>query len=104
MLNFDFGFANFLRAYYYRKSAEWVGNQPYRLAGWTASDLAKMPRYYVMNYDQGMAETALSLAPGDDISRKCIWLPDEDLAYYSSEFRRTGLQPALNWYRRARSH
>jgi hypothetical protein len=27
-----------LRAYYHHKSADWKGNKPHRLAGWTAEE------------------------------------------------------------------
>src|SRR6516164_2874434 len=43
------GVHNFLRAYYHHKSADWKGNKPHRLAGWTAEELAKMPTYYIMD-------------------------------------------------------
>jgi hypothetical protein len=33
----------FLRAYYHHKSADWAANRPFRLAGWTAAELARMP-------------------------------------------------------------
>ncbi len=42
----------FLRAYYHHKSADWQQNRPFRLAGWTAAELAKMPTYYVMDRDE----------------------------------------------------
>ena len=29
----------------------------------------------------------------------CTWLPDEELAVYTSEFSRTGFQGGLQWYR-----
>ena len=38
----------FLRAYYHHKSADWPGNQPFELSGWTAAELARLPDYYVM--------------------------------------------------------
>jgi pimeloyl-ACP methyl ester carboxylesterase len=43
----------FLRAYYHHKSADWQDNRPYPLASWTASELAKLPTYYIMNLAQG---------------------------------------------------
>ena len=53
----------FLRAYYHHKSADWPGNRPFPLAGWTASELAKMPTYYIMELDKGMAETVAPHVP-----------------------------------------
>jgi pimeloyl-ACP methyl ester carboxylesterase len=29
----------------------------------------------------------------------CRWLPDDELAVYAGEYRRTGFQGGLNWYR-----
>ena len=48
---------DFLRAYYHFKSADWAGNTPFPLASWSADELAKLPRYYVMDLDKDMAET-----------------------------------------------
>src|SRR5690606_23466874 len=36
------GVAAFLRAYFHHKSADWKQNRPFPLAGWTATELAKM--------------------------------------------------------------
>ena len=37
------GIHAFLRAYYYYKSADWKGNQPFKLGSFTARELAQMP-------------------------------------------------------------
>ena len=92
-----------MRAYFHCKSAGWPGNNPFGLNGWTASELARMPLYYIMNDHEGMAETALSMAPNEDGGLSVRWISDEELAIYSSEFLRSGLQGGLNWYRRAQS-
>lgn len=63
MLNAPQGFKEFLRAYFYCKSADWPNNDPQRLARWSAEELAKLPRYYAMDLETGMAETAQSMAP-----------------------------------------
>jgi pimeloyl-ACP methyl ester carboxylesterase len=47
----------FMRAYYHMKSADWTANQPHPLQARTAAEWAKLPRYYVMDLDKGMAET-----------------------------------------------
>jgi pimeloyl-ACP methyl ester carboxylesterase len=49
------GIHAFLRAYYHFKSADWKQNQPFKLAAFTASELAKMPTYYIMDLGKGMA-------------------------------------------------
>jgi len=89
----------FLRAYYHHKSADWPGNRPYRLASWTAPELAKLPTYYVMNRDQDMATTVAHEMPSPDEIAACAWLPEHELAVYSAEYGRTGFQGGLNWYR-----
>jgi pimeloyl-ACP methyl ester carboxylesterase len=89
----------FLRAYYHHKSADWTENRPYRLGGWTATELAKMPTYYIMDLDQDMAATVAPHMPTADQIAACRWLTDADLAVYSSEYQRTGFQGGLQWYR-----
>lgn len=103
MLNAPGGFPAFLRAYFHCKSADWPGNRPYPLARWAAEDLAGMPRYYIMDLDAGMAETANAMAPSKEDADACLWLDRAELETYASEFRRTGLQGGLNWYRRSTS-
>ncbi len=93
------GVHDLLRAYYHHKSADWPGNPPAPLAGWTADELARLPRYYVMDLDAGMAATVAPQMPGAAQIAACRWLPDEALAVYSREFQRTGFQGGLNWYR-----
>jgi pimeloyl-ACP methyl ester carboxylesterase len=85
----------FLRAYFHYKSADWPGNEPYRLASWSAAELAKMPTYYVMERDKTMAETVAPLMPDTAPS----WLTESELAVYSTEYERTGFQGGLQWYR-----
>ena len=93
------GIHNFLRAYYHHKSADWLPNQPFKLAGVDAFELAKMPTYYVMDLAKGMAETVAQEMPTANAIAACSWLPDRELAVYAAEFARTGFQGALNWYR-----
>jgi pimeloyl-ACP methyl ester carboxylesterase len=89
----------FLRAYYHHKSADWPGNKPFKLSSFTGSELAKMPTYYIMDLNKGMAETAAAQAPSDAQVAACRWLPDEHLSVYADEFARNGFQGGLNWYR-----
>jgi pimeloyl-ACP methyl ester carboxylesterase len=93
------GVHDFLRAYYHHKSADWKWNTPHRLQGWTAAELAKLPTYYVMDLDRGMAETVAPEMPSADAIAACRWLPDEELRVYSREYGRNGFQGGLQWYR-----
>jgi pimeloyl-ACP methyl ester carboxylesterase len=90
----------FLRAYYHMKSADWTGNHPAPLAGWGAAELAKMPRYYVMDRNMGgMAENVAPEMPSAAEITKCRWLTESELTVYSSEYARTGFQGGLQSYR-----
>jgi pimeloyl-ACP methyl ester carboxylesterase len=93
------GVHDFLRAYYHFKSADWPGNQPFPLASWSAAELAKLPRYYVMDLDKTMAETVAPEMPSAEAIAACRWLPDEELRVYSAEYARTGFQGGLQSYR-----
>jgi pimeloyl-ACP methyl ester carboxylesterase len=99
MRNCPQGIHDFLRAYFHFKSADWRQNQPFRLKSWSAAELAKIPTYYIMELDKGMAETVSSAMPSAAEIAACEWLTDEELCVYSSEFARTGFQGGLNWYR-----
>jgi pimeloyl-ACP methyl ester carboxylesterase len=89
----------FLRAYYHVKSADWPGNRPFELRGWLAEELAKMPEYYTMNLEQGMAETVAAHMPTPAQVAGNAWLTEAELAVYAAEYTRTGFQGGLNWYR-----
>ncbi len=93
------GMHAFLRAYYHMKSADWKENQPHRLKSFSADELAKLPRYYVMDRDQGMAETVAKEMPTAEEIARCQWLRGDELNVYSSEYERTGFQGGLQWYR-----
>ena len=93
------GVAAFLRAYYHYKSADWAGNKPFPLRSWTAAELAKMPDYYIMDLDLGMAETVSPHMPSNEEVAACRWLTDAELRVYAEEFSRTGFQGGLQWYR-----
>jgi pimeloyl-ACP methyl ester carboxylesterase len=93
------GIHAFLRAYYHHKSADWKANRPFRLAAWSASELARMPTYYIMDLAMGMAETVAAEMPSASEIAACQWLTDEELGIYSAEFARTGFQGGLQWYR-----
>lgn len=101
MLNCPQGVHAFLRAYYHHKSGDWPGNAPRPLASMSAEELARMPTYYVMRLDQGMAETVAAEMPTPEQVADCRWLPDDELAVYSRTYERTGFQGGLHWYRAA---
>jgi len=93
------GLHAFLRAYFHMKSADWRQNRPVPLKAWTAEEVAQMPTYYIMDAHEDMAQTVAHEMPSPAEIAACRWLPEPDLAVYSSEFGRTGLQGGLNWYR-----
>ena len=99
MRNAPQGLHVFLRAYYHHKSADWKQNQPFTLKEWSASELARLPTYYVMDLDKGMAETVATEMPSPAEIAACQWLTDDELRVYSSEYARTGFQGGLQWYR-----
>lgn len=92
------GLERFLREYYHVKSGDDDANRPEPLAGWQASELARLPRYYVMDRDSTMPETTAAMV-GDASIAEPSWLPDADLATYVDAYRRAGFQGGLNWYR-----
>ena len=93
------GVHDFLRAYYHHKSADWKANAPSPLKSWSASELAKLPTYYVMDFACTMAETVAEEMPSVETIAANKWLPDNELAFYSAEYARTGFQGGLQWYR-----
>ena len=93
------GLHAFIRAYYHMKSADWKQNKPAPLKARTAEEWAKLPRYYVMDLDKGMAETVASEMPSAAEIAACKWLPDSELKVYAEEYGRTGFQGGLQGYR-----
>jgi pimeloyl-ACP methyl ester carboxylesterase len=99
MRNCSQGVQAFLRAYYHHKSANWRRNEPFPLQSWSAQELAKMPTYYIMDLDKDMAATAAAEMPSAEQIAACRWLTEEELAFYTREYERTGFQGGLQWYR-----
>jgi len=99
MLHCSQGLREFLRAYFHFKSADWKQNEPQPLAAWKATELARMPRYYVMDQHCTMAETVAVEMPDPQTVADCVWLSEDELDFYVREFDRTGFQGGLNWYR-----
>ena len=93
------GVQAFLRGYYHHKSADWKQNRPFPLRGLTADELAKLPKYYVMDLDKGMAETVAEEMPSAAEIAGCAWLTDHELAVYAEEYGRNGFQGGLQGYR-----
>jgi pimeloyl-ACP methyl ester carboxylesterase len=93
------GLHDFLRAYYHHKSADWPGNAPFPLQAWNATELAKLPTYYVMDRDKTMAQTVAGEMPTAAQIAANRWLPEHELKFYSNEYARTGFQGGLQWYR-----
>jgi pimeloyl-ACP methyl ester carboxylesterase len=93
------GVHDFLRAYFHHKSADWKDNRPHPLAAWSAEELAKMPTYYIMDLADDMPAAVAKEMPSTAEIAACRWLPDAELAVYAAEYRRTGFQGGLNWYR-----
>ena len=93
------GLHDFLRAYYHHKSADWKANQPHPLQSWSASELAQLPTYYVMDLASTMPQTVTEAMPSAAEIAANRWLPDNELAFYVGEYQRTGFQGGLQWYR-----
>ncbi len=99
MLHAPQGLHNFFRAYYHYKSADWKGNKPFPLKARTAEEMAKIPTYYVMHKDKGMAETAAEQMPSAEEIAACKWLTEAEVDVYVTEYSRTGFNGALQGYR-----
>jgi len=65
----------------------------------TAAEWAKMPTYYIMDMDAGMAETVVAQMPSAAEIASNEWLSEAALSVYAEEFGRTGFQGGLQWYR-----
>jgi pimeloyl-ACP methyl ester carboxylesterase len=95
------GIHAFLRAYFHFKSADFRPNAPHPLKSWAADELAKMPKYYIMDLAKNMAQTVAEHAPSDGEAAHCAWLTDDELRIYAGEFARTSFRGGLKWYRNA---
>ncbi|MTV12025.1 alpha/beta hydrolase [Bradyrhizobium elkanii] len=93
------GLHAFLRAFFHVKSADWPGNKPHPLQAPTATELARMPTYYVMDLGQTMPQTVAPFQPSAAEVSACKWLTEPELAVYTEEYGRTGFQGALQAYR-----
>jgi len=100
MLHAPQGLQDFFRAYYHFKSADWKANTPHPLKDDSGEELAKMPAYYIMDRDKGMAESVAPEMPSAAAIAACRWLTEDDVAAYAAEYGRTGFQGGLQHYRR----
>jgi pimeloyl-ACP methyl ester carboxylesterase len=99
MLHAPQGLHAFFRAYYHYKSADWKNNKPYPLKARTAEELAKMPTYYVMERDKGMAANVAPFMPSATEIAQCRWLTEAEVGVYVTEYSRTQFTGALQGYR-----
>jgi pimeloyl-ACP methyl ester carboxylesterase len=90
------GLHDFLRAYYHVKSGDWAENAPFALAERSATELAKLPTYYVLDLGKTVSQTVAEHMPTPEEVATCTWLTDEDLDVYVAEYGRNGFQGALN--------
>lgn len=99
MLHAPQGLHAFFRAYYFYKSADYKGNKPHPLKARTATEMAQIPTYYVMEKDKGMAATVAPMMPSADYIANCKWLTEPEVEVYATEYGRTGFTGALQGYR-----
>jgi hypothetical protein len=99
IMNCKQGVHDFLRAYFHHKSGDWKENRPFRLAGWTPRELAKIRTYYIMDLDKTMPETVAEQMPSAAEIAASDWLTEDNLRVYTQEYQRTGFQGGLQNYR-----
>ena len=58
MLHAPQGLHAFFRAYYFKKSADFKGNNPHPLKAQTAEEMAQIPHYYVMGRTKAWRKTS----------------------------------------------
>jgi pimeloyl-ACP methyl ester carboxylesterase len=99
MLHAPQGLHAFFRAYYHCKSADWTNNKPHPLKVRTADELGKMPTYYVMERDKGMAANVAPFMPSPAEIANCKCLTEVEVDVYVTEYSRTEFTGALQGYR-----
>jgi len=99
MLHAPQGLHAFFRAYYHYKSADWTNNKPHPLKARTAEELGKMPTYYVMERDKGMAANVAPFMPSAAEIANCKWLTEAEVGVYVTEYSRSEFTGALQGYR-----
>jgi pimeloyl-ACP methyl ester carboxylesterase len=61
--------------------------------------MAKIPTYYVMQRDKGMAATVAPFMPSAAEIAQCKWLTEAEVEVYATEYARTQFTGALQGYR-----
>jgi pimeloyl-ACP methyl ester carboxylesterase len=104
------GMANFFRAFYYMKSADFLGNQDLQpmhavhTAKEAAEQNARMSEYYVMRREKGMPATVAAAMPDAAYIKACKWLTEQECEVYGQEYTRSGWTGALQEYRLRRNN
>ena len=93
------GLDAFLRSYFHFKSFDYKGNRPNKLKSFTAKEISKMPEYYIMRFNLGIAQTVKKYSPKKKEILKCKWLNNVDLKYYVKNYNKSGIKKPLSWYR-----
>ena len=88
MLHAKQGLSDFLRAYFFVKSADYPNNHPHRLKSASPAELAKLPAYYIMNLNETMATTVAPLMPTKEQVASELWLSASEREVYASEYER----------------
>jgi hypothetical protein len=110
MKNVPQGMTNFFRAFYYMKSADYLGNQnlqplhPVQTAEEAAKQNARIPEYYVMRRGMSMPATVAAAMPDVRYIRTCKWLTEPECEVYGQEYARSGWTGALHEYRHRRNN
>ena len=99
MLGNGMGLLDFFKGYYFLKSAAYELNMPEPLLDWSAEQLAKLPRYYVMDLMRSMPETVSDMMAQLSSNHMPDWLNDDVMSVYAGEYEKNGFQGGLNWYR-----
>jgi pimeloyl-ACP methyl ester carboxylesterase len=105
------GMAEFFRAFYYMKSADFPGNRnlqplhPVNTAKEAANRNARViPEYYVMRRGISMPATVAAAMPDAAYIKACKWLTDPECEVYGQEYTRSGWTGALHEYRHRRNN
>ena len=93
------GLNDFFRSYFYFKSYDYKGNNPFKLKSFTAIEMSKMPEYYIMKLNLGMAQTVKKYSPTKIEISRCAWLNKADLDYYVKNYLNSGIKKPLSWYK-----